>query len=70
MEIAESVDFVEGVLKVMHLHGRVVGAYLYALGLARYEALKSRASEVLLVGELDDDTVAAIETDEYGVEPR
>lgn len=51
-------------------HGRVVGGYLSALELARYEALKRRASEVLLVGGLDDDTVAAIEAAEYGVEPR
>jgi hypothetical protein len=51
-------------------HGRVVGAYLSAEELARYQALKRRASEVLRVGELDDDTVAAIEAAEYGVEPK
>jgi len=50
-------------------HGRVVGAYLSARELARYEALKRRASEVLLVGELDDETVVAVETAEYGIEP-
>jgi hypothetical protein len=50
-------------------HGRVVGAYLSAQELARYEALKRRAGEVLRVGELDDDTVAAIEAAEYGAEP-
>jgi hypothetical protein len=51
-------------------HGRIVGAYLSAEELARYQALKRRASEVLRVGELDDDTVAAIEAAEYGVEPK
>ena len=51
-------------------HGRVVGAYLSVQELERYEELKRRASEVLRVGELDDDTVAAIEAAEYGVEPR
>jgi hypothetical protein len=50
-------------------HGRVVGAYLSAQELARYEALKRRVSEVLRTGELDDETVAAIEAAEYGVEP-
>lgn len=50
-------------------HGRVVGAYLSAQELANYEALKRRASEVLRVGDLDDDTVAAIKAAEYGVEP-
>jgi len=51
-------------------HGRVVGAYLSAQELAHYEALKRRASEVLRVGALDDDTVEAIEAAEYGVEPK
>jgi hypothetical protein len=51
-------------------HGRIVGAYLSAEELARYQALKRRAGEALRVGELDDDTVAAIEAAEYGVEPK
>ena len=51
-------------------HGRVVGAYLSVEELRRYEVLKRRASEVLRVGELDEETVAAIEAAEYGVEPK
>ena len=54
----------------MTSHGRVVGAFLSAEELANHEALKRRASEVLRVGELDDETVAAIEAAEYGVEPQ
>ena len=51
-------------------HGRVIGGYLSASELARYEAMKRREREVLKVGELDEDTVAAIENAEYGVTPR
>lgn len=51
-------------------HGRIIGAYLSASELARYEAMKRREREVLVVGELDDDTVAAIEAAEYGVAPK
>ncbi|WP_442578568.1 hypothetical protein ACSBOB_23980 [Mesorhizobium sp. ASY16-5R] len=50
-------------------HGRVVGAYLSAQELAHYETLKRREREVLVVGALDDETIAAIEASEYGVEP-
>ena len=48
-------------------HGRVIGGYLSASELARYEALKRREREVLIVGELDDETIKAIEEAEYGV---
>ncbi|WP_258590059.1 hypothetical protein [Mesorhizobium sp. AR07] len=51
-------------------HGRVVGAYLSAAEFEHYELLKRREREVLIVGELDDDTIASIEAAEYGVEPR
>jgi len=51
-------------------HGRVVGAYLSAAELAHYEMLKRREREVLIVGDLDDETIASIETAEYGVAPR
>ncbi len=51
-------------------HGRVVGGYLSAEELQRYEKLKRRAAEVLIVGELDDETLANIEAAEYGVAPR
>lgn len=48
-------------------HGRVVGGYLSASELAHYEMLKRREREVLLVGNLDDDAMAAIEKAEYDV---
>ena len=51
-------------------HGRVIGGYLSASELARYEALKRREREVLIVGQLDDETIEAIEQAEYGVVPR
>ena len=51
-------------------HGRVIGAYLSASELARYEAMKRREREVLIVGDLDEDTIAAIEAAEYGVAPK
>lgn len=50
-------------------HGRIVGGYLSASELARYEALKRREREVLIVGQLDDETIDAIEKSEYGVIP-
>lgn len=51
-------------------HGRVVGGYLSAAELAHYELLKRREREVLVVGDLDDETIAAIEAAEYGAEAR
>lgn len=51
-------------------HGRVVGAYLSVMELEHFERLKRREREVLKVGELDDETLAAIETAEYGAERR
>lgn len=50
-------------------HGRVIGAYLSANELAHYELLKRREREVLVVGDLDDGAVAAIETAQYGHTP-
>lgn len=50
-------------------HGRVIGAFLSASEAAQYERLKLRERQSLLVGELPDDVVAAIETAEYGIEP-
>ena len=55
---------------VVTSHDRVVGAYLSASELARYEKLKAREREVLVVGELSDDLVADIRAAEYGVEPK
>ncbi len=50
-------------------HGRVIGAYLSASEAARYEQLKRRERQSLIVGELPDDVITAIEAAEYGVEP-
>lgn len=47
-------------------HGRVVGGYLSASELAHYEMLKRKEREILTVGELDDETLAAIRDAEYG----
>jgi hypothetical protein len=55
---------------VVTSHERVVGGYLSADELAHYEQLKAREREVLVVGELSDNVVAAIEAAEYGAEPR
>ena len=51
-------------------HGRVIGAYLSASEAARYELLKRRERQSLIVGELPADVVAAIESAEYGAEPK
>ncbi len=48
-------------------HGRVIGGYISARELARFEQLKLREREVLIVGELSDEVVAQIEAAEYGV---
>jgi hypothetical protein len=50
-------------------HGRVIGAYLSASEAARYEQLKRRERRSLVVGNLPDNVVAAIEAAEYGAEP-
>lgn len=55
-----------GVISVTS-HGRVVGAYLSATELEHFERLKLRERQVLKAGELDDETLAAIEAAEYGV---
>ncbi len=51
-------------------HGRVVGGYLSAKELERFERLKRRERKVLVVGALPDDVVEDIATAEYGAEPR
>ncbi len=50
-------------------HGRVVGGYLSASELEHYKTLKRMEREVLIVGELDADTLSGIENAQYGVEP-
>lgn len=57
--------------RVIHVtsHGRVVGAYLSASEAAHYERLKRRERQLLVVGDLPDDVVAAIGAAEYGAEP-
>jgi hypothetical protein len=53
---------------VVTSHERVVGGYLSADELARYERLKAREREVLVVGELSDAVVADLQAAEYDVE--
>ena len=48
-------------------HGRMIGAYLSAAEFEHFERLKRREAEVLVVGQLSDDVVAAIEAAEYGI---
>lgn len=50
-------------------HGRLIGGFLSEAQLREYERLRRREREVLRVGELDDETVAAIAAAEYGVAP-
>ncbi|MET0482741.1 MAG: hypothetical protein ABWZ27_07485 [Aestuariivirgaceae bacterium] len=50
-------------------HGRVIGAYLSASEAAHYELLKRRERQSLIVGELPEDVVEAIEAAKYGAEP-
>ena len=49
---------------------RIVGGYLSAEELKRYERLKAREREVLRVSELDDKTMADISAAEYGAAPQ
>jgi len=55
---------------VVTSYNRVVGGYLSADELERYERLKAREREVLRVGELDQATIEEIASAEYGAEPR
>lgn len=50
-------------------HGRVIGAYLSASEAAHYERLKRRERQSLIVGELPDDVVVAIDAATYAKEP-
>lgn len=56
-----------GIIHVTSL-GRLVGAYISAAELKHFERLKRREREVLKLGELDDDTLAAIGAAEYGAD--
>ncbi|HET6158608.1 MAG TPA: hypothetical protein VFE34_09710 [Dongiaceae bacterium] len=58
--------------KIIHVtsHGRVIGAYLSASEVAHYEQLKRRETQSLVVGNLSSDVIAAIESAEYGAEPK
>ncbi|MBB2695925.1 UNVERIFIED_ORG: hypothetical protein GGI66_000565 [Rhizobium esperanzae] len=51
-------------------HGRVIGGYLSASELEHYRSLKRREREVLVVGELDEETISDIENAKYGVAPK
>jgi len=52
---------------VVTSHDRVVGGYLSASEFERYEKLKARERQVLIVGALPDDVIADIEAAQYGV---
>jgi hypothetical protein len=51
-------------------HGRIVGAYLSAADLELFERLKRREREVLVVGNLPADAVAAIADADYDAPSR
>jgi len=51
-------------------HGRVIGAYLSASEAAHYEWLKLQERQSLVVGDLPEDVVVAIEAAEYGIEAK
>jgi hypothetical protein len=50
-------------------HGRVVGGFISAAELERFERLKRLERRNYLVGDLPDDIVADIEAAEYGKAP-
>lgn len=58
-------EAIEATVIVVTSRDRIVGGYLSAGELARYEKLKARERQVLIVGELSDDVVADIEAAEY-----
>ncbi|HEV2363737.1 MAG TPA: hypothetical protein VGS12_06010 [Caulobacteraceae bacterium] len=60
---------IEKRLIIVTSHDRVVGGFLSAAELERYDRLKRREAEVLIVGELDEDAVKAIESAEYNSQP-
>ncbi|HEY1753525.1 MAG TPA: hypothetical protein VGG29_19865 [Caulobacteraceae bacterium] len=60
-------EAIEAKVIVVTSHDRVVGGYLSASELARYEKLKAREREVLVVGELSDEIVEMIEAAEHGI---
>ncbi len=61
-------EAVEAKLIVVTSRGRVVGGYLSADELRRYETLKAREREVLIVGELSDDAVTDIYAARYNAD--
>lgn len=63
-------EVVQAAIITVTSQGRVVGAYLSAIELERFEHLKRREREVLKIGELDEETLEAIEVAEYGSEPQ
>lgn len=54
-----------GVVRVSS-HGRIVGGFLSPQELDRYERLKRREREVMVVGALPDEVIADIAAAEYG----
>ena len=58
----------DGIIRIAR-YGTIVGAYLPPTELARFNSLKRRERKILLVGELDDQTVSDIEAANYATEP-
>ena len=54
-----------GVVRVSS-HGRIVGGFLSPAELDRYERLKRRERQVMIVGALPDEVIADIAVAEYG----
>lgn len=54
---------------VITSHQRVVGGYLSADELERYQSMKARERRSLRVEDIDDEMLAAIEAAEYGKLP-
>jgi len=63
-------EAISGKVIVVTSHDRVVGGYLSADELVRYERLKARERKVYKVEDLPDKLVAEIEAAEYGVAPK
>lgn len=55
-----------GVIEVTS-HDRVIGGYLSAKELERYQQMKKREREVVLLSEFDDEMLAQLKSSQWGV---
>lgn len=62
-------DATSGQIVNVTSHGRIIGGFLSASQLEDYYRLKRREQENLIVGNLPDDAVSAIEDAEYDKAP-